>query len=286
MPRLQLESATDIFDLDDVLKKGRGVQALSGATGLGLPPVSVQWLSGAGDGARYRGKRVLPRDVDLPLLIEAPNRVELQRTVSRLAIMLDGPCTLRFVEDDGTSWTTEVVRVGGGDYAFGVDSTGETDLLMVITLRAGMPYFTSSVPTRKTIGDQEVVRGLLVGGLANLNVASSQAIGQIQLENLGDAPAYPVWEVIGPGRDFKATSPSGDLLHWAGELADGESLLLDTATGTVVDNDGVSRYGELAPAPRFWTIPAGTTSAHVSLEDVIPDSRIVCTWRPRRWLVI
>ncbi|ONI83503.1 phage tail protein [Saccharothrix sp. ALI-22-I] len=286
MPRLQLESATDVFDLDDALKKGRGVQALSGATGLGLPPVAVQWLSGAGDGAIYRGKRVLPRDVDLPLLLEAPDRVELQRLVTRLAVMLAEPCTLRWVEDDGTSWTTTVVRVGGGDYAFGADTIGETDLFLVVTLRAGNPFFTYSVPTRKTIGEQATTRGLLVGGLANMNVASSQAIGQIQLENTGDASASPLWEVIGPGRDFKAISPTGELLHWRGTLDVGQSLILDASLGTVVDHLGANRYGELAPAPKFWSIPPGTTTATVSLEDVIPESRIVCTWRPRKWMVI
>ncbi|WP_329793887.1 hypothetical protein V1227_18950 [Lentzea sp. DG1S-22] len=286
MPRLQLESTVDVFDLDDALRKGRGVQALSGVTGLGLPPVSVQWLSGAGDGAIYRGRRVLPRDIDLPLLLEAPDRAELQRLVNRLAVMLAEPCTLRWVEDDGTSWTTSVVRVGGGDYGFGVDTIGETDLLIVITLRAGNPFFTYSVPTRKMIGEQAVIRGLLAGSLATMNVASSQAIGQIQLENSGDASSFPVWEIVGPGRDFKATSPTGEVLHWRGVLGVGESLFLDASLGTVVDNLGRNRYGELAPAPRFWSIPPGTTTATVSLEDVIPESRILCTWRPRKWMVI
>ncbi|MCG8926655.1 phage tail domain-containing protein [Lentzea sp. CC55] len=271
MPRLQLESATDTFDLDDVLKKGRGVQALSGATGLGLPPVSVQWLSGAGDGARYRGRRVLPRDIDLPLLIQASGRDDLQRTLSRLAIMLAGPCTLRFVEDDGTSWTTEVVRVGGGDYVFGADTTGEDDLLLILTLRAGDPFFTGSVPTRKVVGEQTGVRGLLPN-LAKMPVVSSQAIGQIQLENLGNADAFPTWEVTGPGRDFEAVSPGGERLHWRGTLAAGERLIIDTQRGTVVDHNGANRYAELAAAPRFWAIPPGLSSATAALYDISPGT--------------
>ena len=69
MPSLALENDTDALDLDYVFKYGRGIQALSGATGFGLPPVSIRWLEGAGDGALYRGRRVLPRDIDLPLLV-------------------------------------------------------------------------------------------------------------------------------------------------------------------------------------------------------------------------
>jgi hypothetical protein len=69
VPSLQLSNESDTLDLDYVLKQGRGIQVLTGVTGLGLAAKQVQWLEGAGDGATYRGRRVLARDIDLPLLI-------------------------------------------------------------------------------------------------------------------------------------------------------------------------------------------------------------------------
>src|SRR5262245_12402992 len=104
MPRFRLESTSDAFDLDGVTGSGEGVALLEGVTGAGLPPVSTQWSEGAGDGATWRGERVLARDVDLPLFIQAADRRALTAVTTRLARMLTGPMTLRFVEDDGTSW--------------------------------------------------------------------------------------------------------------------------------------------------------------------------------------
>lgn len=283
--RLQLDNARDQFNLDDVLNKEFGVQALTGVAGLGLPPVSVQWLEGAGDGAIYRGRRVRPRDIDLPLLIQGRDRTQLKELLGRLAVMLADPCTLRLVEDDGTDWSTEVVRVGGGDFVYGKDTVGTTELSTVVTLRAGDPFWTYSRTSRKTISNSGAGRGLL-GGLAAMKVSSSQAIGTITLENIGNAVAYPVWEIRGPGRDFKAVSPTGQTLHWIGGLNAGQRLVLDTRAGTVVDHTGTSRYAQLAPAPRFFTIPPGTSTATASLENVGAGASITCTWRPRNWMVI
>jgi hypothetical protein len=122
--------------------------------------------------------------------------------------------------------------------------------------------------------------------LARLQVSSSQAIGTILLSNLGDAPAYPVWDIVGPGRDFKAISVTGEGFHWTGVLAPGETLRIDTQVGTVRDGRGVNRYAQLAPAPRLWSIPPGTTQATASLENVTSASSVTCSWRPRKWVVI
>ncbi|MEU8327306.1 phage tail family protein [Micromonospora sp. NPDC048839] len=286
MPRLVLDSATDRLDLDDVLNHDVGVQALSGVTGLGLPAVQTQWQEGAGDGGLFRGKRVPPRDIDIPIYVAGWHRSDLKARLSRLAVMLANPCTLRLVEDDGSDWSTDVVRVGGGQYTYGVDTNGETDLRTVITLRAGDPYWTYSRATSKRITNAGAGRGL-VGKLASLKVASSQAIGTMALENeLGDADAYPLWTVTGPGRDFRAISRSGESFHWTGVLAAGERLVIDTRSGTVRDGNGVNRYADLAAAPRLWRIPPGITEATASLDSTTTSSSITCTWRPRKWMVI
>jgi hypothetical protein len=255
-----------VFNLDDVLMKDEGVQATTGVAGLGLPQISTQWIEGAGDGALFRGQRVLPRDIDLPLYIAAPDREGLKKLVSRLALMLAGPCVLRLVEDDGSSWSTEVRRVGGGNYVYGADTNGERDLTTILTLRAGDPFWTYSQPSRKVIENSGSGRGLL-NSLAQMQVSSSQAIGSITLENLGDAPAWPLWEVTGPGSNFRATSADGQEFRWNGTLGTDEKLIIDTRTGTVKDGTGANRYAQMGPAPRLWSIPPGTTTAVAMLEN-------------------
>jgi Phage tail protein len=284
MLSLRLENSLDAIDLNEQATTGYGVQALAGLNGLGLPAVSQQWIEGAGDGATYRGSRVLSRDIDIVLDVRARDREGLLQYVSRLSKMLSGEFTL-VVLDGPVRWTSKAVRVGGGDYTYGVDTTGERDWQTVVTVRCGDPYFTSSETSLKTITSGGTGTSFL-SNLVGMPVSSSQAIGEITLENTGDARAYPTWRVYGPGHDFKAISPTGETLWWQGTLLAGESLIVDTLKGTVVDQAGVNRYDGLAAAPRFWSVPPGTTTVTAELLGVTTESRIECSWRPRRWMVM
>lgn len=281
---LQLESGSKTFRLDEQQRVGFGYQVHTGVLGLGLPAVSTHWLEGAGDGAIFRGSRVNPRDIDLPLSILTTGREDLKARMSDLALALARECTLRLVEDDGSSWWCKVHRVGGGNYTYGVDTIGENEVKLVVTVRSGDPYWTAEMPLQSVVSKGEV-RGLLPK-LSSLQISSSQASGTIDLENPGDVDAQPRWVIYGPGDNFRAVSPRGEVLHWTGSLTEGQSLTINTTDGSVRDNTGASRYSELAPAPRMWRVPPGLTIAEASLQNSTADSRIVCTWRPRRWLVI
>ncbi|MGW8953503.1 phage distal tail protein [Streptomyces sp. NPDC055709] len=284
MPKLLLSSGTDTLNLNEIMDKGLGYQAKTGATGFGLPPVSVQWLEGAGDGAVYRRKRVLTRDIDIPLEILARDRTHLQELLSRLALALAGQCTLTLLDDNGTRWTTDVHRVGGGEYVYGESTIGEREFETVITFRAGDPYWISSEAQIRYIGGSTA--GAFLTNMVTMSISASQAIGEIQLNNSGDAEAYPIWEIVGPGANFEATSPSGERLAWSGTLGVNDRLIIDTRKGTVVDQTGANRYAELDTAPRFWTVKPGLSTATAQLEEINSNSKITCTWRPRKWMVI
>jgi hypothetical protein len=292
MPRLRLESATDAFDLNSVAETGFGVEALSGVTGLGLPPVQVQWAEGAGDGAVFRGRRVQPRDIDIPIYARARNRAELRAMMARASKMLAGQVRLWFVEDEGDRWYLDMHRIGGGQYVYGADTTGETELRTVVTLRAGDPFWTSEVADQRVISRATVGKGLIkdvVGGntgadsLTHLRLSSAQILGAIFLENTGDAESFPSWEIQGPGSDIIATGPAGDVWHWTGTLDVDETLFIDSRTARAVDNTGASRYSEFAASPRFWTVPPGISNANVTMTGT---GRIVVTWNRRKWAVI
>ncbi|MEU7400087.1 phage tail family protein [Streptomyces sp. NPDC044948] len=284
MPKLLLSSGTDTLDLNEIADKGLGYQAKTGATGFGLPPVTVQWLEGAGDGAVYRRKRVQPRDIDLALEVLARNRDDLQARLSRLALAVSDRCTLTLLNDDGVRWSTTVYRTGGGEFTYGVETNGEREFETVLSFRAPDPYWTSSATQSRRITG--ATSAPFLSSLAKLNVAASQAIGEILLDNSGDAEAYPIWKVYGPGKTFTAISPSGERLRWNGTLAAGEVLTIDTKKGTVVDQSGANRYNELDAAPRFWTVKPGLSTAEASLLNITSSSAIVCSWQPRKWMVV
>ncbi|WP_405056961.1 phage tail family protein [Kribbella sp. NBC_01505] len=302
MPKLVLKSnvSEGILDLDSLLREDdplyqnlpmemHGVQALAGVTGLGLPSLATQWLEGAGDGARFRGRRVLPRDIDLPLYFDGKDRDGLKALMSRLATILAGQCELRIVEDDDTYWYVTVHRVGGGSFVYGADTIGERDLLTVITLRAGDPFWISNRMSSPVIKASGAGRGLLNGSLTALKVKSSQAFGSVLLTNNGDAPAYPLWEITGPGNSFKSVSPSGEILQWNGTLSSTEKLYIDSKTSRVYDATGANRFAELAPAPRMWMVPPGISNAQVTLQGasaIEGQSMVRITWQDRKWMVI
>src|SRR5690606_14528783 len=143
---------TEVLDLDEISLKGEGVEVVSGLTGFGLPPVEVFWSEGAGDGAQPRGRRVLPRDIDLPLHIAAPGRQALKQMVNKISRVMTGKMILRVYDtnEDYHLWV-EVYRTGGGTFTYGVDTDGEYTWEGIVTVRAGDPYFRRSQPVTETI---------------------------------------------------------------------------------------------------------------------------------------
>ncbi|MEU7643357.1 phage tail family protein [Streptomyces huasconensis] len=217
----------------------------------------------------------------MPLDIVGRDRAHLRTLISRLARAVAQECSLVLVDDEGMRWSTPVYRTGGGE----IELAGSTDVQTTLTFRAPDPYFTASTVSTQRVGGDPGTQPFL-SSLMSMPLAASQAIGEIQLDNVGDVPAYPVWEVYGPGRDLAVTSPSGETLRWTGSLSATEKLVVDTRTGTVKDGTGANRYALLDTAPRFWTVPPGVSTAAARLLDTTAASRIVCSWRPRRWMVI
>jgi hypothetical protein len=300
--RLSLSAGGVVVDLGDHLDRhpsGGAAVLDDGLDGLGLPPVSPRFFDGAGDGSTYRGTRVQPRDVTLPVLLTAPDRRALRERVSALATVLSpahAPAVLTYTEPDGTEWTTAVVRTASGSPV----TDGETHYALEITLRAPDPYWIREQAASKTIESGGAGRGLLRpgGSLSALRLASGQVIGEAVIENPGDAPAYPVVTLTGPATSYELTSPSGERISWSGSLAEGERRVFDHHAGTLVDGDGVNRYAELGASPRFWAIPPGVLSAHVDVTgssvgsvvpvdpplrtNLIPDPRLTdqAAWAP------
>lgn len=294
MPHLRIETVDDALDLNGVALTGYGVEALSGVTGLGLPPVAVNWIEGAGDGATYRGERIQPRDVDIPLYVRAPDPGQLQATLDRLNMMLTQEVKLWWVKEDGSEWGLVTRRQGGGTYVYGVDTTGETEWQSVVTLRAGQPLWTARYPARRVITSSNAGRGLLKGttALSQLRISGSTASGPLLFENPGDAKSYPIWTIEGPiapdatHNALQVTSPTGEQFIWNGTLAAGDTLTIYTKTGRVRDQNNTNRYDGLEPAPRFWPIPPRQSQVTVTAFGTTSATRITAEWYPQKWAVI
>jgi hypothetical protein len=289
---MRMRGAAGTIRLDQQSRTGYGMEVHVGVTGLGLPPVTAQYRTGAGDGAQFRGRRTQPRDIDLPISLYYPSRSLLKEGMSRLALMLAQPFDLDLVEDTGEYWTLNVVRVGGGDYAYGEGTIGERELRTVVTVRAGDPYFVSGTLVEARVDNAGAGRGLLKG-LTKMQVSASQAIGMMTLANVGEVETWPTWIARGPGKNLNIRLPDGSGFTWEGEIGAGQDLAIYTRESRVTLWDGpegsgssTSAYADLAPAPYFFPLPPGTTVATVSMTDTTAESFIRASWRPRKWWVV
>jgi len=272
--RLELVGRNDTLELTEYTPLVGDVFATNGFDGAGFPDVEHYWFDGAGDGAAWRGARVQPRELNMPIEVTGPDRAAVAAVLRRLAVILNPhtvtPPRLRVVEPDRTAWSVEVQRTGRADWTWGAGTNGHTWVRTTLALRAGDPYWTRESSERFTVSTVGSDAGLLSGSLAELNLTAGEAFGERVVTNAGDASAFVTWTLTGPGDHFVATSPDGEVLAWDGTLAEGDVLTIDNRTGEVTDDTGANRYDELAPAPRFWAIEPGQSTVSVALDNASP----------------
>ena len=243
----------------DSMGKDYGYQALSGLTGMGMPSVSNQWFEGAGDGALHRGRRFLPRDLDIPLTIWAKSHDQLMWLIRRLSKSLSGTVYvyLTMVNADGSDgdlWRLDTVYEGGMDFTYGEDTIGTTWANTVLTLRAGYPFWSKR-------------QGLPVQTLSDASGtnATKTISANMSFYNDSDADSPVTWTVQGPATRVELRSPRWRRIVIDNPIPEGKVLTINTAEGTVRDQNGVNNYGYLAPAPSFWKMEPGDNNYWVEI---------------------
>ncbi|QOP64780.1 minor tail protein [Microbacterium phage DelaGarza] len=263
-----------------------GVRAGLKVRGMGMPGVSLQWFEGAGDGRSFRGGRTLSRVLDMPVKITGANRQEVLQRYSQFArifVLDNAPVTLE-VELDGEGWRAEVVRTGGGDYTMGDDTDGSTWLKTVLTIESGDPFWTRVNSEARVITPGGLGIPLLGPGqsLAQLRMSNTEGSGAVQFTNSGDVEAWPTWRVLPPFQAFEFER-DGLTLEWSQAAVKTTGYIdVDSMAGTITDEAGVNRYDGLAAAPKFFSIPPGTSSASVILTAATGDTRVNVAWHPRK----
>jgi hypothetical protein len=121
-----------------------------------------------------------------------------------------------------------------------------------------------------------------------VTLAPGALIGAVTVTNSGDADAYPVWTVTGPGAaPTLANTTTGKSFGMAVPLAAGETVTIDTrpTMQSAVDSAGRNRWPDLVKAgPRqLWPLVPGENVVDLRMAGVAPGSRIVLSF-VRRWL--
>jgi len=247
-------------------------------TGFGIPPTSVRIDESARDGGTYRYTRRAVRNIDMPVTVLGSSATDVETKVRRLARLTQdtlGATTLTALRDSG-NLTMALHYVGGAELEYGGDTGGLQFARMLLSFQAPNPYWQSADTESFTVTTGDTGRGLLPE-LTKLRVASSQAIGLINVNNTSDVPVFPSFEVVGPVDGLTITL-NGSGWSFTENVTTGDIYTVDHAAGTVTGIGGVNRYDILSTAPKFFSFPPGNSSVLVIGTNSTADTTITCNY--------
>lgn len=256
-----------------------------GLKGFGIPATMVRIQNAATDGGIFRHTKRGIREVDLPIVTYGGDRATTETALRRLSNALQntsGPATLTATYANGDVYTLQVYYAGGGETVFG--ETGHSAFAKwVVTLQAPTPFWTSTAAQSVTLGTGSVGRGMLPK-LSSLRLTATSVVGTVNINNTsGDVVSYPIWTIYGPfnagvqvlnsanvGFTYNAAIPAGDFIK------------IDSYNNTVVNSAGSNMYANLGAAPKFFTVPPGSSAVQISGTGATSASTVTVTYYPRR----
>lgn len=257
----------------------------SGLAGFGMVQSKVRIEDSAGSGGVFRHSRKGLRDIDLPVSISGSSEFVSQKASLLASILSNSPKLYVRVTnaDPGSSpvtYSLDVVHVGGGDAQFGND-VGRSFCNWIIQLQAPQPFWVADTIDRTGIGSG-LPRNGFIKNLTKLPVTSSQVFGTVALANYGSTVACPAtWEIRGPLTSLKITNADGKGFEFIEPIPAGEVITVNTEQRTVVNSKGENCYSMLAPAPFFFPIPPGESTAQVIGLGAEAGSSVNCRYNPR-----
>ncbi|MFD0384449.1 phage tail family protein [Streptomyces stramineus] len=150
----------------------------------------------------------------LPVYLYGIDRRSLKETKRKLISALSprrGHCVLKFVEADSQVRKLHCYYKAGMEGNEGADNAGFRWIKYGIQLTAFDPYFYAE---DLRVAEWEFNRGegMLKKGKAVFPLRLSRGLladPDVPVVNPGDVESWPIWEIRGPVRDFRFTSPDG-----------------------------------------------------------------------------
>lgn len=251
-----------------------------GAAGRWMPPVLINDSAVPGDhGTRFRGCRFDAANPIIPILIDGATpeayRAAIRDIVSAVN-PLKGVGTLR------ATFGSEV-REQRAMYADGLDHPEDFPLhgQPAVMFRAFDPFWYDPI----------TVTGTFTAGTTSgffpifpIRLSSSEVFSDATFVNDGDAEAWPVWTITGPGSGLVLRNlTTGKILSLTRTLAAGDVVTIDTTPGvkTVELGDGTNLFANLTDR-QLWPLVRGTNSVRIELSGATGATSVAYTYQ-RRW---
>lgn len=252
-----------------------------GMRGQGIPATQVRIDESAGPGGTWRFSKRGVREIDMSVTVLGNDRADVETKLRRLARLIQdtsGPTVLRADYSDSTSLSLEVHYTTGAESQWG-EAEGLTWCRWLLSFKAPQPYWESTTIQSASVTTGNTGRGLLPH-LSQLMLTSSQTLGVISVNNTGDVPVYPTYAIRGPVSNLYISNGTQSFSFNAPVL-EGETITIDTETGTVTDDTDANRYSILNPAPKLFPLLPGTSSIEVNGTDADANTRITLSYALR-----
>lgn len=275
-------------DGDEIVFTADGEYVMTaGLTGLGIPQSIVRIDDSASDGGTWRFSKRGIREMDIPVVVFGATRDDVETNLRRLSNLLhdrNGGTILRASYDTGEIW-----ELPDGHYVAGAESVRGDDgglswCRWVLTMQFATPFWIRQQAQSLSLGAGSTGRSI-IPDLAEMRISSSQAIGSLSVENVGDVESYPIWSFRGPMDSVTVTAADGSSFAYSSAIALGTTITVDTAAGTVKNQSGTNMYGNLAASPKLFPFPAGTSGVTVNAVNVTSATLITAYYQPRKEVI-
>lgn len=278
-------AAWDWMDIDGVF--------CTAMSGIGTPTPALGTLGLPSGGAIPQSYIPQQRAITVGLFASQPDQAAFLALQDRLARALwtvragqPAPGTLSLQRPDGTVRQLDVYVTAGADQADDdATKSGLTWTTFALTLTALDPYWRDSDPTTLTYAESTAAG---IPPMPPIDLAPATVLGATAVDNSGDADAWPVWTITGPGTPVISNLTTGRVWSLKQALISTDVWTVNTAPdgqASVTDQDGNSQWAALAQsAPRdLWPLVPGTNRLDLALAGAEVGSKIQLSYT-RRWL--
>ena len=269
---------------------------LEGVEGFGLPEFEYKTAEHPGGvGSVLQGTRVKEREIYLPLHIQGASQEEVMRSwaaLQRLVRPGAGGCVLEITPEYKDTRRIPVLYKEGlqGNFGSSYRKYWYTFGLKFVALS---PYW-QGYPEVFVWQTQTNSKPFISGGeqvkthkfFPVILDASAVATGKSVMV-YSDRPVSPVWSVHGPVTDLKIQDGNNNMLGFAGTIAPGDSLTIDTGNyglsyvrGEVIQRSDDSLYAQLGEGSEMFQLPPGESSIRVLGSGMTVNSRIELSYTP------
>jgi hypothetical protein len=249
-----------------------------GKTGTFMPPVDyAEDALPLEAGTTIRRLRVKPREVDIPLYVEAATSTLLRtglRTLARAMNPAMGDGRLRVLTPDGAERELYCRYLTGLDGDESRELGGARWRRLVLTFRAHQPYWYARTPVVATY--VQAAPTMLFFPILPLTLSAGTILVDPIVANAGDVDAWPQWLITGPASSVSLRNvTTGKGITLTNAIVAGTTVAIDTRPGTKTVRDGnglaVPYTGSLWPLvpgdnqARFEaTFVSGATSVRIT----------------------